>query len=156
MAEDNSTVTACSKGWKITGYYVPYESDFKGKKVKLVVEGKTYMLKEDFIKAAKMEGDGKTEEGWILNCCPWHRATKIIGSCNKELFPLQAVARDKKYRCGTVFKINTAYLKGKTFLGLDTGGAITGKHLDVFCGFGNSAKEITYKVTDNNAEVCVG
>ena len=156
MAENNTTIGGCSSGWYITGYYVPFESDFNGPKVKLTVEGRNYMLKDDFIKAARVQGDGKTEEGWILNCCPWHRATKIIGACEKELFTLQAVARDPAlFKCGTKLKINTAYLKGRTFTALDTGSAIKGKHLDVFCGWGNDAKKLAYKITTENAEVCV-
>eukprot|EP00826_Nyctotherus_ovalis_P047341 TRINITY_DN5433_c0_g1_i5.p1 TRINITY_DN5433_c0_g1~~TRINITY_DN5433_c0_g1_i5.p1 ORF type:complete len:186 (-),score=25.84 TRINITY_DN5433_c0_g1_i5:190-747(-) len=162
---DNNCTTAyasteelqgCSGGWRITGYYVPNEADFRGPKIPLTVKGRTYRLKKSFVRAVRMEGDGKTEEGWILNCCPWSRATKIIGSCNRELHTLRAVARDPKLmRCGTPLQIKTPILSGKTFLALDTGGAIRGKHLDVFCGFGQKGKALSHKVTTNGATVCI-
>ena len=150
-----STPQACSVGWKITGYYVPFESDYTGKKIPVQVGGVTYQLKEDFVSAVRMEGDGKTMEGWILNCCPFARATKVIGSCNKELRELEAVARDAQMmKCDTSVTIKTPILSGKVFKALDTGGAIKGKHLDVFCGFGKQGKDLSYKITTSNAEVC--
>ncbi len=146
---------SCSSGWYITGYYIPHEKDFKGPKVSLNVKGTTYKFKQDFIKAVKLEGDGETEYGWYLHCC-WSKETKIIGACGTELKPMQSVARDPALmRCGRTLQINTEELKGRTFSAQDTGGAIKGKHLDVFCGFGNAAKQIANKITTKNAEVCL-
>ena len=148
--------TNCSSGWKITGYNIPSEKDFKGPKVDLVVGGTKYQFREDFIKTVKMEGDGLSDYGWYLHCC-WSKATKIIGACEKELVTMQSVARDPALmRCGTSVEIHTNYLNGKKFIAHDTGPDIKGKHLDVFCGFGEDARRLTEKITTNNAEVCVG
>ncbi len=155
VAEDSfSKLTECSDGWRITGYYVPNEKDFTGQKVNIKVGGTTYSLKEKFVRAVKMQGSGYTEEGWILSCC-WQKRSSIIGACGKPLNKLAAVARDSNlFKCKQCLKINTELLKSYSFAALDTGGAIKGKHLDVFCGSGVEGRQLANKITTSNAEVC--
>ena len=156
LAEDHFSIigdlpSECSDGWRITGYYVPEEKDFHGKKVDLNVGGTVYQFKEDFISSVKMQGSGYSEYGWVLACC-WQKRSGIIGACGRELTKLAAVARDASlYKCGQCLKINTDVLRSYTFSALDTGGAIKGKHLDVFCG---GDKSLANRVTSNNANVC--
>ena len=151
---DDIEVGDCSDGWRITGYYVPDEKDFHGAKVDLNVGGTVYKFKEDFIKAVKMQGSGYSEYGWVLACC-WQKRSGIIGACGRELVKLAAVARDPSiYRCGQCLKIETDQLRSYSFSALDTGGAIKGKHLDVFCGGGEEGKQLANKITTNNAKVC--
>ena len=151
---ESDGVGDCSTGWQITGYYVPDEKDFKGVKVDLNVGGTVYKFKEDFVKAVKMQGSGYSEYGWVLACC-WQKRSGIIGACGKNLEKLAAVARDASlYKCGQCLKIETELLKSYSFSALDTGGAIKGKHLDVFCGAGEEGRHLANKITTSNAKVC--
>ena len=153
--DDKEIPEACSSGLYITGYFIPDEKDFKGPKVSINIHGETYHFKEDFVKAVKMEGDGKSEYGWYLHCC-WSKASSIIGACGKELIPMKSVARDTAMmKCETTLEIRTPLLQGKTFVAHDTGGAIKGKHLDVFCGYGEEGRKMADKITTHDAEVCV-
>jgi 3D (Asp-Asp-Asp) domain-containing protein len=42
----------------------------------------------------------------------------------------------------------------RTFTADDTGGAIKGKHVDIYCGAGRVAEQETKRVTSNNGTVC--
>ena len=100
------SVQDCTNGWWITGYYVPYEKDFKGKKVPLNVGGQIFSFKEDFIADVKIQGSGYTEAGWVLSCC-WERRNGIIGACGKTLTPMAAVARDPRlFQCGLMIVVS--------------------------------------------------
>jgi 3D (Asp-Asp-Asp) domain-containing protein len=145
-------VTAESLGsFKVTYYWVTCEDDAKGERDTELLDpdGKSLgKFRADFAKNLKLEGTGRTLEGKTLNTAgkgryhfvkhPWGTGAKGVG-----LTPFRSLAVDPK-----VIPIGTKILiaeavgallpDGSTHDGIftaeDTGGAIKGQHVDLFCG----------------------
>lgn len=149
----------CSDGWKVTGYYVPVEDDFAGAETEInLADGSAVKCNGAFLEATKVEGWGRTSEGWYLGWAggKWQRSASAENAHGKALAVGSLAVDPNQIPLGSTVTIPTAATPWNTmqFTADDTGGAITRKHLDVFCGEGGSAKKETYRITADNLRVC--
>lgn len=146
------TPLGCSDNWKITGYYTPVESDFKGRSKNIqIMDADSYSFKEDFLAEVKIEGWGKTIDGWYLGYYGnnWHQSEFPKDARGHELY-LGKVAADVNYLApGNRIHIdNMSKILGQSqFKVADVGSAIKGRHIDVYVGEGESAKKKTWAIT---------
>src|SRR3954462_4228802 len=64
VADDQTIAVdqSCSTDWYVTGYFTASEADYSGPRVPIdVQDGRTTLLKSDFVETVKTEGWGKTE-----------------------------------------------------------------------------------------------
>jgi peptidoglycan/xylan/chitin deacetylase (PgdA/CDA1 family)/3D (Asp-Asp-Asp) domain-containing protein len=150
----------CLPGFSVTGYYTPFESDYSNKrKVSIDVEnlGKRE-FDEKFIKDVKIEGWGKTVEGWYLGFDngKWAKNLVPLNSNEQPLFNGSAAVDNtvipnlKQLRIPTLI----SPYNGMIFLANDIGGAIKGKHVDIYTGEGKTAGIETLNITSKNNVVC--
>ena len=149
----------CSKGWEITGYFTPVERDYRSFKRNIKVKNtglKSFPF--TFLKAVKMEGWGKTRQGWYLGFYGgvWHKSKTPLDAYGNKLI-VGVIATDKKLiPKGRRITIPTLpkHLNTITFTAKDTGGRIRGMHIDLYTGEGRSAEKITYLVTGKQHTIC--
>ena len=153
---------SCSDGWYVTGYFTPGEDQYNDNLVTVSVRGQGQdQFPADFLRAVSIEGWGKTRHGWFLG---WDRQQGWISgnaALNARGRPLQtgSLAVDRQVMTlGTTVRITglPARWDQQVFVADDTGGAIVGKHVDVYCGAGAAAKAETYRVTGTGRRVCIG
>ena len=151
--------SGCSTDWYITGYYTPDETQFNGPKEEILVNGKSEFYKSKFIKEIKTEGWGKTTNGkylgWYDN--KFHLENNPL-DYNGDILQIKTVAADLSVLpIGT--KITIPDLPEPwstfTFYVADVGPSINGKHIDVYAGEGNDARNITEKITSKGQNVCI-
>lgn len=145
---------ACSDGWEITGYYTPVETDYSSETEEIVITAfGNESFAKTFLKAVKMEGWGKTRFGWYLGY--------YSGAYHKAGFAKDA--RGNPLRIGSVAvdrneiplgrQLTIPGLPGNwgemVYIACDVGGMINSKHIDVYCGEGKGALNVTKKVTIN-------
>lgn len=144
-------------GWRITGYYLPASGDFHGRIETIQIHRQKISLPSHFLSKVKMEGWGLITGGnylgwsnhqWVLNNDPLNAVGTAlhIGSLavDPTVIPL-----------GTNVTIPSAPPPWNTrmFVADDTGGAIKGRHVDIYCGAGRVAEVETNRVTSNNGTV---
>ena len=153
---------SCSDGWYITGYYTASEDQFHGNPVSVTVKGVgADQFPSDFLSAVRLEGWGLTRHGWYLG---WSTSQGWISgpaALNARGQPLQrgSLAVDRHVvPLGTKVRITNlpAPWNQQAFVADDTGGAINGKHVDVYCGAGPQALAETKRVTTHGGRVCLG
>ncbi|HJQ23301.1 MAG TPA: 3D domain-containing protein [Blastocatellia bacterium] len=150
----------CSDGWQVTGYYTPGESEFHGSPEEIEIHGYGRdQFPADFLRRVKIEGWGLTRHGWYLG---WeHRWLKNDAALNArgQALHIGSLAVDPAIiPLGKQVRIPTLVAPWNTqlFVADDTGGAIRGKHVDVYCGAGPAAHAETLRITANHQRVCVG
>ena len=72
----------CTSGWYITRYYTPVETDFKGSKKNIEVDGVMRNFSKSFVNTVKIEGWGKTMQGDYLGY--------YDGSYHSSAYPLNS------------------------------------------------------------------
>jgi len=151
---------SCFDGWFVTGYYTPSESEFHGPNVDIDVQGYgSDQFPADFLKRVRIEGWGLTRHGWYLG---WDRRwIKGDAPLNARGQPLKigSLAVDRQViPLGSHVRIPTLVSpwNAQLFVADDTGGAINGKHVDVYCGVGIKAHAETLQITADNQRVCIG
>lgn len=154
-----SFTSGCSSGWYITGYYTPDEIQFNGPNKEIFVDGKSDFYKSKFIKEIKTEGWGKTTNGkylgWYDN--KFHLENHPLDYNGDEL-QIKTVAADLSVLpLGSQITIPGLPEPWNTFTFhvADVGPSINGKHIDVYAGEGNIARNITEKITSNVQQVCI-
>lgn len=148
----------CEDNWQLTGYFVPVESDYVGNVRETITleTGKILTLSRDFIVAVRMEGWGKTNQGWYLGWYgnQWHKSEYPLNA-NGQPLTLSTIATDTRYlpfgRKIYIPSLDSAIKQ--PFKVQDVGQAIKGKHIDIFTGEGKTAQLLTYQVT-NKHKVC--
>jgi 3D (Asp-Asp-Asp) domain-containing protein len=157
---------ACSTGWRITGYFLPLESDYGGSATQTVnVDGKQRTFPSKFLEDSKREGWGKTNAGdyignygdggsdrWISSPYPKDNADGrlYIGvvAVDQNVVPL-----------GSKLTISTllAPWNNKTFTATDIGqdDTVEGKHVDIYTGDGKRAEQETFRITSKGHTVCI-
>lgn len=160
VSEPTVARMSCSSGWLVTGYYTPGEEEFHGSPVDINVESHgSVAFPGDFLRHVKIEGWGRTREGWFLG---WDRRwLKSESALNARGRPLGvgSLAVDRRViPMGTLVRIPglPAPWGDQVFRADDTGGRILNKHVDVYCGDGPSAREQTYRITRDDHVVCLG
>ncbi len=156
----HSEFSNCSAEWYITGYFTPVESDYSGKFIDVIIDGKQYKYRESFVTEIKTEGWGRTISGnylgWYGNS--FHLSDKPLDSEGNTL-TLNAIAIDT-----SVIPVNSNLTipslpspwDESIFTGSDIGTAIVGKHIDVYTGEGKTAHDETFRITGNDNVVCLG
>jgi len=152
-------IDLCTSDWYITGYFLPIESDYSGKSIKVSINKINHIYLADFLEVVKIEGWGKTHDGNYLG---WDHGDFIISDRY-----LDAYGNDLKV--GIVAVDNSVISHGSeliiptlpepwndmVFSGLDEGPSINGKHIDVFTGEGTSAEGETFRITSYDNKVCI-
>jgi len=153
---------SCDNGWELTGDFVPVESDYARHsfvKIRVLADKKhTFIHRFDrsFLAAVKLEGWGKTDDGWYLGyyARKWHKSAQPLNAKGGAL-TLSTIAADiSKIPFGRNVYIPTLNINIKQpFTVGDVGQAIKGKRIDIYTGEGKAAQLLTYKVT-NSHQVC--
>ena len=150
----------CDDSWKVTGFYTPVESDFsyQNKSTIKLKSGTRQTFGADFLKAVKMEGWGRTRFGWYLGYYSkqWHRSNKPLNAKGKPLVIGVVAVDNRVVSKGT--QLSIPGLKSSfgidQFVADDVGSGIKSRHVDVYTGEGNAAREMTYKITGRQ-KVCL-
>ena len=110
------------------------------------------------VKAVKMEGWGKTNDGWYLGyyANKWHKSNTPL---NAKGLPLEVgnIAVDNQFiAANSLVYISTLkpYFGIDEFSAVDVGSAIKRDHIDIYTGEGKLAKLKTYQVTGRH-NICV-
>lgn len=149
----------CTSNWKVTGYYTPVESEYTGASHSITVTNHGQQtFPRSFLDSVKMEGWGKTRFGWYLGYYGgrWHHNPHPLDSVGKPL-SVGAVATDP----GVVATGSTVVIADLSepfnkhrFVARDVGTLVKHKHIDIYTGEGDTAKELTWHVTGEKT-VCI-
>lgn len=158
-AAAKAAAPGCTKGWYITGYFTPVESDFTDSPKQINVPGPgSQSFPGSFLSAVKMEGWGRTRLGWCLGWDngAWHKSDHPEDSHGQPLDTVSVAVDMNLIPSGTALTIPTLPypMNQKQFIARDVGGAIIGQHIDVYCGEGHGAELLTFKITGHGNTVC--
>lgn len=151
---------SCSSQWHITGYFTPVELDYpQADKIKInIAQLGESIHASAFLKAVKIEGWGKTKDGWYLGrfSNKWHRSQYPLNARGR---PLQtgSIATDKNIiPSGSTLKIPSLpnNLKYQLYVSDDVGSAIKNTHIDIYTGEGRQAEKMTFEITGQDHTVC--
>ena len=148
----------CEDNWQITGYYTPVEGDFSGPRqtINIADHGRNSFALA-FLREVKMEGWGKTRDGWYLGyySVGWHRAEQPQDATGQPLV-VGTAAVDPKVNIGQRLYIPAfrQWLNSGNFEARDVGGRIAKRHIDLYTGEGQSARKLTWRITGNQT-VCL-
>ncbi|MDQ3799914.1 MAG: 3D domain-containing protein [Acidobacteriota bacterium] len=156
----------CSDGWRVTGYYTPFESDFNSaerEKIKVENVGNLKFNKEFLLEIYNKqecerggdcgEGWGKTKLGWYLGYYDdkWHKSQAPLDA-NGNPLSLNSIAVDRNQIPAnskvTVSGIPSPFAE-RIYTANDVGLSVLGKHVDIYCGEGTQAKQSMYDITRN-------
>jgi 3D (Asp-Asp-Asp) domain-containing protein len=175
--ESNATKTqsirqnfTCSKGWYITGYFNPRETDYSGRLKPVNVTGVgIVMLNTKFMRHVNMEGMGYTRFGWVI-------AGQHAGNYTQVPFPEDSMNPPGLLRVGYSIATDRSVIPALTYVTIPTLPApfneykyrsvdigvfasgkpdIKGMHIDVFTGDGLEGQSWAQKVTSRNNTVCI-
>jgi 3D (Asp-Asp-Asp) domain-containing protein len=160
----------CSKGWYITGYFNPRETDYSGRLKPVNVTGVgIVMLNTKFMRHVNIEGMGYTRFGWVI-------AGQHAGNYTKVPFPEDSMNPPGRLRVGYSIATDRSVIPALTYVTIPTLPApfneykyrsvdigvfasgkpdIKGKHIDVFAGDGLEGQSWAQKVTSRNNTVCI-
>lgn len=150
----------CSKGWKVTGYYTPVETDFHSAHLKSIyINGAgQWKFPGDFLSAVKSQGWGKTRLGWYLGRVrnQWQRASHSLNASGAEAHVGTVATDPAVVPPGTRLTIISLPppLNHLTFNADDVGGAVIGKTVDVYVGEGEDAHALSYQLGGKDRKVC--
>lgn len=152
--------SSCTKNWTITGYFTPFESDYPATpKQSIYIEGiGKRQFSQQFLKAVKIEGWGRTNEGWYLGFFSkkWHRSQQPLNAGGGPL-KIGSIATDQQYiERGQQVRIPTLpeMMRHKVFTADDVGSAIKRQHIDIYTGEGKQAEKLSWKITGKQHTVC--
>jgi hypothetical protein len=160
----------CSKGWYITGYFNPRETDYSGRLKPVNVTGVgIVMLNTKFMPHVNIEGMGYTRFGWVI-------AGQHAGNYTQISFPEDSMNPPGRLRVGYSIATDRSVIPALTYvtiptlpspfneykyrsvdIGVFASGKpdIKGKHIDVFTGDGLEGQSWAQKVTSRNNTVCI-
>jgi len=158
IACTSATPKVCEENWQITGYFVPVEKDYPVKSLKKITikDAITKTFDSTFLTAVKIEGWGKTNEGWYLGhySSQWHKSIHPLDAKGNPLILSTIAADTSRIPFGREIYIPTLDASiEQPFKVNDVGQAIKGKHIDIYTGEGKKAQLLTYKVTTKH-QVC--
>ncbi|KAF6246170.1 hypothetical protein C6990_10330 [Nitrosopumilus sp. b3] len=152
-------LSSCSSDWYVTGYFIPLEQEFSEKFITIVINEKMREFRQDFVDTIKIEGWGKTLSGDYLGWYDdsFHIANNAL-DLDGEILKVGKIAVDTTviYHDAKVTIPSLPEPWNETiFIASDEGTAIKGKHIDIFTGEGNNAKEEAFRITGFNNKVCI-
>lgn len=140
----------CSAGWLITGYFTPVESDYSGKLDKVYVGGVLESFPDAFLNAVMLQGSGLLPDGSYLSYgSGWRVASTSVVSSGQAIRMGDIATDQRLLPYGT-----RVVIQGQVFIAEDTGGAIVGKHIDIYEGLGRAAQQRAIEVTSTE-KICV-
>ena len=150
---------SCSSDWYVTGYFIPLEHEFSDKFITIIINGDTREFRQDFVDTIKIEGWGETLSGDYLG---WYDNSFHIENnaldLDGEILEVGKIAVDTTIidhdALVTIPTLPEPWNK-IVFIASDEGTSIKGKHIDVFTGAGNDAKEEAFRITGYSNEVCI-
>lgn len=159
MQTTNPDMSSCSKGWYVTGYFIPVESDYVEGFTNVLVDGEKNHYKTDFLNDVKIEGWGRTHNGDYLG---WYDNSFHLNDSPLDFFgnSLEAgiVAIDPiiiKQNSKILIPTLSSPWDNIVYSTSDIGPAIKEKHIDVFTGEGHHAQLEANKITSYENEVCI-
>jgi 3D (Asp-Asp-Asp) domain-containing protein len=150
---------SCSEGWYVTGYFTPVETEFSGPERSISIPGHgTESFKGSFLSKVRIEGWGRTRFGWCVGRYggSWHKSDEPQDAGGHPLRE-GSLARDPDLiPAGSEVTIPSLPEPWNTtvFTPNDTGGAITGYHVDLYCGEGSQAEQMTFRITGHGNRLC--
>lgn len=151
---------SCSSQWYVTGYFTPVENDYsQADTIKINIEKQGESIHAAaFLKEVRVEGWGKTKEGWYLGrfSNKWHKSQQPLNAMGKPL-TTGSIATDKNIiPAGAMLKIPSLpnHLKHQLYVSDDVGSAIKSTHVDIYTGEGWQAEQTTYEITGRDHTVC--
>lgn len=156
--DTTSTSQNCSDGWYITGYFLPIEIDYSSKMIPILIDGKAYSFKNDFVKEVKIQGWGKTISGEYLGSYDgkFYFNSTPLDSLGNNLVVGSIAVDPQIIKPETKITIPTLLppWNQTVFDSNDVGPAIIGKHIDVYTGEGLDARKEAFRITGYNNSVC--
>jgi 3D (Asp-Asp-Asp) domain-containing protein len=154
-----SLQSGCSDNWRVTGYYTPVEDDYQGGKQKIKVRNTGMVsIKKTFLRHVKLEGWGKTSNGWYLGYYDgaWHKSTYPLNSKGQALQKGMVAVDSSMVPLYSRIRIPglDLVLGQQIFTASDVGTAVRDKHVDIYTGEGAQAKKLAYDITGPNT-VCL-
>jgi 3D (Asp-Asp-Asp) domain-containing protein len=154
--------SSCTNGWYITGYFTPKETDYNGtKKAVFVHEVGKNSFYNSFLRDVKKEGAGLTVFGWYITNYGngWAKIPYAQDSLDgAELNAGESVATDPNViptgTSGITIPTLPSPWNTYQYKALDTGPAVDGKHIDVYTGLGQKAKNEAFRITGYNNAAC--
>ena len=151
--------SSCSSDWYVTGYFIPLESEFSDEFITITINETSREFRQDFVDSIKIEGWGETLSGDYLG---WYDNSFHIENnaldLDGEVLEVGKIAVDTTvidHDAQVIIPTLPEPWNEIVFIASDEGTSIIGKHIDVFTGAGNSAKEETFRITGYNNEVCI-
>lgn len=151
---------ACSSQWRVTGYFTPVEMEYpQTEQTPIIIESMGESVHANaFLKAVKIEGWGKTKDGWYLGrfSNKWHKSQYPLNAIGKPL-KRGSIATDRKIiPVGSLLRIPSLpnQLKHQLYVSDDVGSAIKSTHIDIYTGEGKQAEKTTYEITGKDHTVC--
>ena len=160
----------CSKGWYITGYFNPRETDYSWRLKPVNVTGVgIVMLNTKFMRHVNIERMGYTRFGWVI-------AGQHAGNYTQVPFPEDSMNPPGRLRVGYSIATDRSVIPALTYVTIPTLPApfneykyrsvdigvfasgkpdIKEKHIDVFTGDGLEGQSWAQKVTSRNNTVCI-
>lgn len=160
IASDVDTLSTqnCSDGWYITGYFLPMEIDYSSKMSPILIDGKAYSFKNNFVDEVKIQGWGKTISGEYLGSYngKFYLSNTPLDSLGNNLVVGSIAVDPQIIKRGTKTTIPTLSQpwNNMVFNSTDVGSAIIGKHIDVYTGEGLNAREEAFRITGYDNSVC--
>ena len=156
---DTQSITQnCSDGWYITGYFLPIEIDYSSKTIPILIDGKAYSFKSDFVNEVKIQGWGKTISGEYLGSYDgkFYFNNTPLDSLGNNLVVGSIAVDPQIIKPGTKIIIPTLLQPWNqtVFDSNDVGPAIIGKHIDVYTGEGLGARKEAFRITGYDNSVC--
>lgn len=151
----------CSSGWNITGYFTPVEGDYLSPQKKIInVQGVGNMsYNAKFLNDVLSEGWGKTKLGWYIGYWDntWHKSSSPLTSSGQPLTIGMVGTDPGVIHPNALISISSipSPWNHTTYLAADSGGGLTGKHIDLYTGEGKLAQAKTTDVTANGKILCV-
>lgn len=160
----------CSGGWRITGYFTPFETDYNSAATRdIEIKNVGAMsFNSDFLNVVFNEdkgfgeGWGKTRFGWYLGNYngAWHKADDPLDANNAALKTNSVAVDNAIIPNDSIVKIPglPGIFGAAEFIANDVGVTVHGKHIDIYTGEGKDAEHEMYRVTfedENNLQrVC--
>ncbi len=149
----------CEDNWYITGYFLPVESDYNDREIMIHVEGQTKQYSLEFVNDVRIEGWGRTNDGDYLG---WHSQSFHLSEIPLDAFGKELVVgkiavdpRIIEFESKVVIPSLVEPWNEIVLQAEDVGGAIKGKHIDVYTGEGKAGEQETMRITGHNNSVCV-